>query len=357
MKVVLPGGSGQVGTVLARALHADGHEVVVLSRTPAPAPWRVVAWDAATVGPWEAELDGAYAVVNLAGRSVNCRYTAAHRADIVRSRVASTRAVGQAIARAHRPPAVWLQASTATIYAHRHDAPNDEATGIIGGSEPGAPETWRFSVEVAPGVGAHARRGGGARHAQGEAALGHDHEPGPGRNLRRAPGAGAPRPGRTLGRRAAVRLVDPPRGLRPRRLLAAGTRRRGRCGEPGRPWAAAERRVHARAPRGVGRPRRTAGDRLDAGDRRGVPAHGDGADPQEPPRGARTPPGIRLHLPAPRMAGGRTRPVRRMARDAPRETAEAATEPRLPPPPGSAQRTEPRRVQCGRASTRWASGG
>jgi uncharacterized protein len=151
MRVVLPGGSGQVGTVLARALHADGHEVVVLSRTPAPAPapWRVVAWDAATVGPWAAELDGADAVVNLAGRSVNCRYTAAHRAEIVRSRVASTRAVGQAIARAQRPPAVWLQASTATIYAHRHDAPNDEATGIIGGSEAGAPDTWRFSVEVA----------------------------------------------------------------------------------------------------------------------------------------------------------------------------------------------------------------
>jgi uncharacterized protein len=149
MKVVLPGGSGQVGTVLARALHADGHEVVVLSRTPAPAPWRVVAWDAASLGPWAAELDGADAVVNLAGRSVNCRYTAANRAEIVRSRVASTRAVGEAIARAERPPAVWLQASTATIYAHRHDAPNDEATGVIGGSEPEAPETWGFSVDVA----------------------------------------------------------------------------------------------------------------------------------------------------------------------------------------------------------------
>jgi uncharacterized protein len=149
VKVVLPGGSGQVGGVLARALHADGHEVVVLSRAPAAAPWRVVAWDAVSVGTWAAELDGADAVVNLAGRSVNCRYTAANRAEIVRSRVASTRAVGEAIARAERPPPVWLQASTATIYAHRYDAPNDEATGIIGGAEPGAPETWRFSVDVA----------------------------------------------------------------------------------------------------------------------------------------------------------------------------------------------------------------
>jgi len=56
--------------------------------------------------------------------------------------------VGQAIARAARPPCIWLQASTATIYAHRYDAPNDEFSGVIGGNEPGAPETWRFSIDV-----------------------------------------------------------------------------------------------------------------------------------------------------------------------------------------------------------------
>ncbi len=149
MKVVLPGGTGQVGTVLARALHADGHEVVVLSRTPRTAPWRVAAWDGATLGPWTAELDGADVIVNLAGRSVNCRYTPANRRAIVRSRLDSTRVVGEAIAGATRPPRVWLQMSTATIYAHRYDAPNDEATGIIGGAEPGAPDTWRFSIDVA----------------------------------------------------------------------------------------------------------------------------------------------------------------------------------------------------------------
>lgn len=60
-----------------------------------------------------------------------------------------SRAVGEAIAAAKSPPRVWLQASTATIYAHRYDAPNDEATGILGGDEPGVPETWRFSIEVA----------------------------------------------------------------------------------------------------------------------------------------------------------------------------------------------------------------
>src|SRR5688500_7986951 len=120
MKLVIPGGSGQVGTILARTFHADGHEVVVLSRSPRPAPWRTVAWEAATVGDWTGELDGADVVINLAGRTVNCRYTTANRRAILDSRVNSTRAVGEAIRRAARPPRVWLQASTATIYAHRY---------------------------------------------------------------------------------------------------------------------------------------------------------------------------------------------------------------------------------------------
>src|SRR5437764_12698600 len=91
MKVVIPGGSGQVGTLLARAFTGDGHEVVVLSRTPGKAPWRVVGWDAESVGDWAAEIDGADVVVNLAGRSVNCRYTAANRRQIKDSRVHSVR--------------------------------------------------------------------------------------------------------------------------------------------------------------------------------------------------------------------------------------------------------------------------
>jgi uncharacterized protein len=149
MKIVLPGGSGQVGTLLARAFVADGHEVVVLSRKPGLCPWRVVSWDAETLGYWEAEIDGADVVINLAGRNVNCRYTTENRRAIKESRIRSTRIVGQAIAQAARPPSVWLQASTATIYAYRYDAPNDETTGILGGSELNAPDTWRFSIDVA----------------------------------------------------------------------------------------------------------------------------------------------------------------------------------------------------------------
>jgi uncharacterized protein len=149
MKIVIPGGSGQVGTVLARAFRAAGHEVAVLSRRPARQPWRVVAWDGATDGDWGREVDGADVVINLAGRSVNCRYTPENRREILDSRVRSTDAVGRAIARAARPPRVWLQASTATIYAHRFDAPNDEHTGLLGGHEPDAPESWHFSIDVA----------------------------------------------------------------------------------------------------------------------------------------------------------------------------------------------------------------
>ena len=149
MRIVIPGGSGQVGTVLARAFHASGDEVVVLSRSPRSGPWRTVQWDAMTSGPWTSEIEGADVVINLAGRSVNCRYTGQNLEAIMRSRVDSTRAVGDAIARAARPPRVWLQASTATIYAHTSGPAHDEDTGIIGGSEPNVPRYWKFSVDVA----------------------------------------------------------------------------------------------------------------------------------------------------------------------------------------------------------------
>lgn len=149
MKIVIPGGTGQVGTILARAFQADNHQVVVLSRKPVRAAWRVVVWDALTLSAWAEELEDADVVINLAGRSVNCRYDAENRRQILESRVNSTRVVGEAIRRASRPPRLWLQMSTATIYAHRYDAPNDETNGILGGDEPGAPDTWRFSIDVA----------------------------------------------------------------------------------------------------------------------------------------------------------------------------------------------------------------
>jgi uncharacterized protein (TIGR01777 family) len=149
MKIVIPGGSGQVGTVLARHFHVNSHQVIVLSRKPVAAAWRVMEWDGQSLGVWAKEFDGADAVIKLAGRSVNCRYTPKNRRGIMESRIESTQVVGEAIARAVQAPKVWLQAGTATIYAHAFGAPNDEENGIIGGKEPHAPDTWKFSVDVA----------------------------------------------------------------------------------------------------------------------------------------------------------------------------------------------------------------
>jgi hypothetical protein len=124
-----------------------GDEVTILTRCPRSAG--ELAWDGKTLGAWRTAVDGADVVLNLAGRTVNCRYTKQNLAEMMSSRVDSTRVIGEAIVAAQRPPAVWLQMSTATIYAHRLDAANDEATGVIGGSEPDVPAYWAFSTEIA----------------------------------------------------------------------------------------------------------------------------------------------------------------------------------------------------------------
>jgi uncharacterized protein len=139
----MPGGTGHIGRFLGAALAERGHDVVVVGRSAG------VRWDGRTLGAWADVVDGCDAVINLAGRSVSCRYTDANLREMMDSRVDSARVVGAAIARATKPPRVWLQMSTATIYAHRFDAPNDEATGIIGGREPDVPGYWAFSVEIA----------------------------------------------------------------------------------------------------------------------------------------------------------------------------------------------------------------
>ena len=150
MKIVIPGGTGQVGSILCRHFLTAGDEVVVLTRNPvARTACRSVLWDGKTLCNWTQELEGADVVINLAGKSVNCRYGKKNRREIMDSRVDSVRAVRRALEKAKQPPRVWLQAATATIYAHRFDAPNDEFTGIVGGDERNAPDTWRFSINVA----------------------------------------------------------------------------------------------------------------------------------------------------------------------------------------------------------------
>src|SRR5688500_2727209 len=121
MKIVIAGGSGQVGQVLRRAFAHDGHDIVVLTRSNDRAPdARLVKWDGASPGNWVRELDGADVLINLAGRSVNCRYNPRNRREIIDSRVNSTRVLGEAASKAENPPRVWLQSSTATIYAHTY---------------------------------------------------------------------------------------------------------------------------------------------------------------------------------------------------------------------------------------------
>jgi len=151
LHIVIPGGSGQVGTILARHLHAQGHHVTVLARNQHTAPWQVIVWDGTSLGDWAATLDGADVLINLSGRSVNCRYTTKNRNEIKDSRTATTNLLGRALSQLAHPPRLWMNASTATIYRHALDRPMDEATGEIGGKERDVPSTWRFSIDVATG--------------------------------------------------------------------------------------------------------------------------------------------------------------------------------------------------------------
>lgn len=160
MRILIPGGSGQVGTILARHLHANNHEVTVLSRTRqshGAHRWRTLLWDGLTPGPWTAEIDRSDAVIHLSGRSVNCRYTPANRQAIFDSRIKPTLLLGEVIAASRTPPRLWMNASTSTFYRHALDRSQDEFTGEPGDlpSERGTrepsnlPETWSFSIDVA----------------------------------------------------------------------------------------------------------------------------------------------------------------------------------------------------------------
>jgi uncharacterized protein len=149
LRMVIPGGAGHLGQIVARHLHAKGSAVTVLARTTAVAPWRVAWWSGTNLGDWTRELEGADVVINLAGRSVNCRYNAGNRREILESRIQTTELLGEAIRKLRRPPRLWINASTATIYRHSLDRDMDEATGELGGYEADAPDSWHFSIEVA----------------------------------------------------------------------------------------------------------------------------------------------------------------------------------------------------------------
>lgn len=132
--VVIIGANGFLGRYLCRHHTRLGREVVAIARNREG--WNgdgmFLPWNGKTTGPWAYALEGAAMVVNLSGRSVNCRYDAGNRREILESRILTTRVIGEAIAACRMPPALWVNASTATWYRHAEDGPQDEWTGEPG---------------------------------------------------------------------------------------------------------------------------------------------------------------------------------------------------------------------------------
>ncbi|MEI9919286.1 MAG: TIGR01777 family oxidoreductase [Bacteroidota bacterium] len=132
-KIVIAGGSGFIGQTLAEHLGKTS-QVVVLSRTAVPERnnIRTLQWNGRDMGDWSHELEGAYAIINLTGKNVNCRYTPGNKKEILESRLLSTKVLGKAVSTLKDPPKVWIQMSSATIYRHAEDRPMDETFGEIG---------------------------------------------------------------------------------------------------------------------------------------------------------------------------------------------------------------------------------
>ena len=140
-KIVLAGGSGYLGKVLANYYKNKTEEIVILSRKEKPVEEniRTVVWDGESRGKWAAELVNADMLVNLCGKNVNCRYTAKNKAEIIASRVLPTELLGLVIHDMFEPPKLWVNVTSATIYRHAEDKPQDEETGEIG---------YGFSIDV-----------------------------------------------------------------------------------------------------------------------------------------------------------------------------------------------------------------
>ncbi|MGB1259409.1 MAG: TIGR01777 family oxidoreductase [Akkermansiaceae bacterium] len=142
MNIIIAGANGFIARYLTRYFSQQGHTVKGLARhkTGMAEECKFVLWDGETLGDWAKEIDGADVVINLTGRTVNCRYNEENKRQIIDSRVHSTRVIGEAIAACQKPPEVWMNASTATIYRSAQDKPQGDHTGEIGSG---------FSVDVA----------------------------------------------------------------------------------------------------------------------------------------------------------------------------------------------------------------
>jgi uncharacterized protein (TIGR01777 family) len=153
LNIVIPGGGGYLGRVLSRYFIERGDRLTILSRQGGGESGGVrrILWDGKTLAAWADVIDGADVVINLAGRTVNCRYTARHKREIYESRLESTRVIGEAIARAKTPPRVWINSSSATVYRNALDRPQDEFTGEVGKDfSPDVVMKWEKTLDDAP---------------------------------------------------------------------------------------------------------------------------------------------------------------------------------------------------------------
>jgi uncharacterized protein (TIGR01777 family) len=152
-RIIIAGGSGFIGRALASKLAERGDDVVILTRSPKPcsdARMREVQWDGGTIGAWAGEIDGAYAVINLAGKNVNCRYTRAALDEIDRSREQAVHGIADAIAQCALPPQVLVQASTTAIYGNAGDRWCDENAPLGEGIPVQTATKWESAFASAP---------------------------------------------------------------------------------------------------------------------------------------------------------------------------------------------------------------
>ena len=213
LRIVLPGGSGQVGRMLAQFFQERGHYVTVLTRGPYTAPWQTVHWDGKTLGPWVETLEGADVCIHLSGRSVNCRYTERNRRELRESRIGPTRLLHEAFKLVANPPRVWMNASSATIYRHALDRDTDEATGEIGGGEmisrvSARSREMELDRSTRQGLGGCILPNSYAEHAQSRAAYLACLRAPRRQRLRGDVESGARRPRRHPGQWPAIRLLD-----------------------------------------------------------------------------------------------------------------------------------------------------
>jgi uncharacterized protein (TIGR01777 family) len=133
-KIVLAGGNGYLGSVLADHYKDLADEVIILSRHKKERFENIITveWNARDAGRWVQALEGADMLINLCGKNVNCRYTEKNKKEILDSRVIPTKLLGGVISKLQHPPKLWINVTSATIYRHAADRPQDEVTGEIG---------------------------------------------------------------------------------------------------------------------------------------------------------------------------------------------------------------------------------